>query len=173
MPVTIVATVGASTSNCYVTLAEATAYFNNHPENSTWTGLADDDTRSRYLILATTYVDAENIYGDKNDTGATSGVPDQALKFPRSLDVDDGSEFIPAEVKRAVYEQALYMATAGSGSTRQDLQAQGVTEIELPDGLREKYGDGSGGSAKTLLCTRARHILMMAGVLDVGGQWGP
>lgn len=169
MAVTITATPGAADANAYDTLANATAYFAEHPSSATWTGLASDDVRSQYLILATTLIDTECIDGDKYDTSTTSGAPDQALRFPRVEDYIDATLIIPQAVKYAMYEQALNMATTGATSTRADLQNQGVVEIQTPDGAREKYGEG-GGSA-TQLCTRARQFLINAGLIKTVGAW--
>ena len=68
-----------------------------------------------------------------------------------------------------MYEQALDMARTGTASTRQTLQNDGVIEVQIGS-VRERYAEGSGGSI-TQLSTRARAILMNAGLLKVGGSW--
>jgi hypothetical protein len=128
----LVATVGAATSNSYVTQAEATTYFASgmHELNATWTAL-DSDGKDEYLIKATLQIEAQRLRGEKNDTSTTSGAPDQRLHFPRSTDVDGSTEFIPLDIKIACYEQAIWLAYAPPVSNvRTALQREGVTAAE-------------------------------------------
>ena len=162
MATTLTATVGASGSNSYETVANADVYFANHPDFTTWDKLYTVD-KERLLILATMLIDLKHIDGIKNDDTTTAGVPDQALKFPRAVDVDNGTEYIPAPVKTALYEQALAMAKGGTDSTITDLQAQGVSRVKLAD-LEYQF---SGTNTDTELATRAdialRPFIKMAG----------
>jgi hypothetical protein len=166
MTFALVATVGAATANSYVTVAEAATYFEHHPDGATWTALASDTVRGQYLILATSHIDMEPINGDKYTTGTTSGAPTQALRFPRTQDYDT-AKYVPVEVKKATYEQALYLAQAGTGSTRQQLQAQGVTSISVGD-ASESYGSASSASK---LGITPRQILLKAGLIKCAGRW--
>lgn len=161
------ATVGGGDSNSYVTQAEADAYFASgmHIDNVAWAAL-DSDGQDEYLIMATLQIDSMALVGVKNDDGATTGVPDQRLHFPRSEDVDDGSEFIPLPVKLATYEQATHLSKLGTDSTRQTLQAQGVVEAEFAD-VREKYAGAS--VVVRPLCARAYQILNNAGYIRWAG----
>jgi hypothetical protein len=165
----LVATVGASTSNSYVTQAEATTYFANgmHAKNATWSAL-DSSSKDEFLIQATLMIDSLRIKGQKNDTALTSGVPDQRLKFPRTDDVDDATEYIPLDVKHATYEQAIHLATAGGGSeTRTQLIAQGVTSVSVGD-VSESYDSASAGSLNPLnmLAPLPRQILLGGGYIQ-------
>ena len=162
MAVTFVSTVGAATSNSYAAVADADTYFEHHPEFTTWDALFTVD-KQRWLILATTRIDLQDLDGVKNDTGATSGVPDQALHFPTSKDVDDSTEFIPIPVKRATYEEAISLSKRGTSSARLDLQAEGVTEVQIGD-VREKYGEG-GGTSRVRLSSAAMGELQRAGLI--------
>jgi hypothetical protein len=168
MALALVATVGAATANSYATLVNADSYFEAHPDYTTWDALATP-AKERYLILATTLIDMEPIDGAKYDTTTTSGVPDQALRFPRVVDYIDATKVIPRAVTVAMYEQAIEMARTGTSSTRQTLQSEGVVEIQIGQ-AREKYAEG-GGVSNTQLSSRPRRILMSAGLLKVGGSW--
>lgn len=166
MALALVATAGGSTANSYATLAQADTYFEAHPDYETWDALFTSK-KERYLILATRLIDLEPIDGDKYDTTTTSGAPDQALRFPRVEDYIDDAVRIPVEVKTALYEQAVQFAKAGDDSTRQALRAQGVTSIKIGD-VSETYADAA---AVTHLCSRARTILVGAGLLRLAAAW--
>lgn len=166
----LVATVGASTANAYDTLANANTYFasGDHPKYSTWNALTDAEKTS-YLIQATRQIDALKINGPKYTTTATSGVPDQALKFPRAVDYDDGTTFIPVRVKHAMFEQALFLADNLAGSEeRLNLQRQGVKSFSLGD-LSESYT----GRGQRALCDLAYRMLLEAGLLLVTAKVQP
>jgi hypothetical protein len=167
----LVATVGGATSNSYGTRAEANAYFQlgMHPKSLTWFNLADE-AKDEYLVLATAQIDALPIKGAKYDTAMTSGVPDQRLKFPRGADYDDSTSYIPAAVKQATYEQSVWLAQGGGGSSRELLQAQGVKSVTIGD-VSESYGDSTFRNPFSQLSPMAKNILMASGVLRKGGRW--
>ena len=165
MAVTLVATVGASTANSYATVAEADTYFLAHPLYKIWDALYTTD-KVRWLLMAAREIDTLTIDGAKYDTSTTSGVPDQALRFPRAQDYDGGT-FIPDGVKDAQCEQAIHRAQIGTTDTRLTLQAQGVVEVEFDD-VREKYGEAQGGSSRTV-AQRAYDILNSFGYIKYGG----
>lgn len=160
---TVVATSGAATANSYATVVEADTYFVAHPEYQTWDKLSTSD-KGRWLIFATTLIDLEPIDGDKATTTLTSGVPDQALRFPRA-----GEDYIPVAVKQACYEQAVSMSQTGTTSTRTELQSQGVTKITI-GAVTEEYGESTGSD--TEISSRARAILEGAGLIMAGCGWG-
>jgi len=166
MALSLVATAGASDANAYDTAANADIYFTAHPDYETWDKLYTSQ-KERYLIHATTLIDAEPIDGDKYDTSTTSGAADQALRFPRALDYIDSTLVIPEAAKITMFEQALSEAMTGTSSTRQDLQAEGVTSVKMAD-ITETYG---GRTAPTELCKRARSFLLNAGLLKLAGSW--
>ncbi len=151
------ATVGDAAANSYVTRAEAAAYFAETINYALWLALstADQDT---LLMSATTNIDAQNINLPKYTTTETSGVPDQGLKFPRTADYDDGSQFIPANVKKATYEQALWRAKGED--KRAQMQAQGVRSKTIGD-VSETYAATMTRSpgAITVLAPMAKHLL--------------
>ncbi len=163
MALTVTATVGASTANSYVTVTEADTYFEEHPEYETWDKIYTAP-KGRWLILATSAIDMETIDGDKNTTTLTSGVPDQALRFPRAFEGD----YIPLAVKKACYEQAIHLSKTGTTSSRTELQDQGVVKVTIGD-VTEEYKDTV--SSNTQLCSKARTLLLGAGLIKVAGGW--
>lgn len=119
MAAVIDATLKGSSSNSYVTLAEANSYFETAPSSSTWDDKTDDQ-KNRALISATRWIDSLNFYGDRCDTS-------QALSWPRNNYHVDRVELtcsaIPAEIKYATYELARALAndtdavTGNTGTT--------------------------------------------------------
>jgi len=166
----LVSTVGASTSNSYVTRLEADAYFQlgMHPNALKWHD-QKFEAKDAYLIQATRMIDACPINGAKSDTGLTSGVPDQALKFPRAQDYDDSTEYIPADIKTATYEQAIWLVSLGLSDRREQLQAQGVVSASIGDVSETYSGALAGGDPVRKLCPSARAILKNGGFLSRGG----
>ena len=168
----LVATVGASTSNAYDTYANSIIYFADgmHPKADTWLALLQPDAES-YLIQASRQIDTLKIVGGKYTQTMTSGVPDQALKFPRGCDYDDGTTYIPVEVKKAMYEQAVHLASnTGNTGERAELQRQGVSSFTLGD-LSETY-TGQATSWREL-CDVAYNILRNAGFIMVTARIQP
>jgi Putative DnaT-like ssDNA binding protein len=137
---TIDATVGGASSNAYVALAFADAYFADTLEAAEWQDLPRED-RARALISATRKIDEEFAYhGVPYDT-----VTPQALKFPRSddftaqgeLEVPDGIEYATCELALALLRQQR----VGDLVDRERLQEEGVRSVSV-DGLTEEYRPG-------------------------------
>ena len=104
MAVTVTATAKGTTSNSYVTLAEADAYFEGRLDVSEWDA-ATTDNQNRALVMATNRLEQEDYFGTPTDS-------DQRLKWPRSGVWDsDGrvwdQDEVPRPVKEATYELAL------------------------------------------------------------------
>lgn len=99
----LVATLAGASSNSYITVADATTYFDNRLDASDWTA-ATSDNKAAALITATSWLDTVEFYGDRSATT-------QALKWPRTDVTCDGVEataaFIPREIKDATCEAAL------------------------------------------------------------------
>lgn len=102
---TLVATPAGATANSYLTVAAADVLAGEDlgPERDAW-AKADAELKDRALQRATREVDGY----------VTSGWPpydgDQALLFPREVDVDAaGDPVIPRKVVLATYQQALYL----------------------------------------------------------------
>ncbi len=170
----LVATAGATSANSYTTRAEANAYFQLavNPKKATWFAL-QNETKDEWLIRATQTIDAQPINGTKLDTNLSAGVPDQALKFPLDGDSEGGTAYIRDVVKRCTYEQAIYLAEAGDGSTtRQRLQAQGVTSVTIDD-VSETYGSSGTSGGVMLLAPIVKTMLYSAGLIRRTGTISP
>jgi hypothetical protein len=100
----LVATVGASNANSYVTVNEADAYFADRLYASAWTGASSGD-RAKALVTAARRLDQEEFAGLKVTTT-------QGMKWPRYDAYDqDGNWYptdaIPQAVKDGQCELAL------------------------------------------------------------------
>jgi hypothetical protein len=132
VPITLVATAGGSTSNTYVTQADATTYFEGHPFASAWTS-ASTGNKDIALAYATRILDRVEWAGVKGST--SSGALTQALAFPRrwvpTLEIGASPEYIsedfvdqsvgyydedtiPTPLVRATCELALALLNAGT-----------------------------------------------------------
>ena len=138
MAATINANISGTTSNSYVTLAEANSYFETVPDSSTWTNKTDDQ-KNRALIAATREIDNLVFYGDRCDNG-------QALKFPRNnYEVDDVEltcSIIPNNIKYAQYELARALANDTDAITGNTGTAGVPSEVKIGD-LEVKYNEKS------------------------------
>ncbi len=106
---TIIATVGGSNSNSYVTLAEANQYHSERLHNEEWTN-ADDTTKEAGLLWATKVLDANFKWEGEIKTTT------QALDWPRYSVYDKNnilvdSDIIPIGVKNAQSELAFLLIT--------------------------------------------------------------
>jgi hypothetical protein len=149
MAATITCTPGGSADNCYVTAAQATAYYAGTLREATWAEFPADD-RAKALIQATQDIERQGgacapdspsrsrFWGEPYDVGTP-----QALHFPRSDDLDSGgSVVIPEAVRDAVCEQALWLLQQQAAPELLDytaLHARGVTSLSA-DGLAVSLG---------------------------------
>lgn len=136
----IVETIGGATSNSYVTLVEAAAYFaaGNHLESASWLSSSlSNEQREACLIQACRDLNLLNYWG-------CIVTQVQVLKFPRVYRNSFFASVIPDRVKQAQMEQALVYAkgllpAAEQGqSSRQKAIADGVASMSLGD-LSESY----------------------------------
>lgn len=116
-------TVGGSTSDSYVTLAEADTYFEARSPSTDWDAATDAEKESA-LKQAVRRLDVERFRGQTVNppTGTSSGTT-QALAFPRySVRSREGWTFlhtvIPEPVKRAQMELA-YAILSGEFETEE------------------------------------------------------
>jgi len=122
----IIATVGGSTSNSYVTGVEADDYAAFQAWSSTWTGKSESE-RTIALLNACRWLDTLDYAGDRcNPSSDDSDLP-QARSWPRSGASCDGVQancsFVPKEVKEAqiliaynlVVNPELITGTPGGG----------------------------------------------------------
>jgi hypothetical protein len=97
------ATVAGASANSYLTL-EAAAALNAErlgPQAARWSAASETD-RIKALISASVYIDAAVRTGLRY-------ISTQRLVFPRAVDVLAGVPFIPLDVQRATFEQALHL----------------------------------------------------------------
>lgn len=97
------ATVAGPAANSYLTLAAADAYAANDPISGAEWLAASDAAQEQALIAATADVD---LYQRAAGTRYSAA---QALLFPRDVDVASSVAFLLSDVKRATYEQAVYL----------------------------------------------------------------
>lgn len=133
-----------TTISSYVTVEEATTYFDSRLYAEAWDGSSAADKRKAIntLNMATKIIDRQLFKGRKAD-------PDQELAFPRYPDAE-----VPQAVKDACCEEALALLERGNNQRRK-LQAEGVTSITIGS-LSETYAPGAG---KKLLSQEARELL--------------
>ncbi len=162
----IVCTPGGASDNSYVTLAQAAAYFANTLREADWVGIAPS-LQERALIQATAQIEAlggPRAAQDDATRPLFSGVPyaadDQALHFPRTVDCEGSSLYIPQAVREAVIEQAMWLLDKDANPDildRDELQSQGVRSISI-EGHSEQYG---GSSRPYGICARAASMMSL------------
>ena|SRR5215204_673724 len=144
------ATVGGSSSNSYVTVLEADAYFADRLYASAWTG----DDKATALVTAARRLDQEDYLGYR----ATN---EQAMKWPRyDTGDEDGrwyaSDSIPQPVRDAQCELALYL-----------LETDGLKQSRLSNFVHLKIGPldltpkhpQTSGSLPAVVVRLLRHLL--------------
>ena len=122
----IVATVGGSTSNSYVTGDEADSYAAFQAWETTWTGKTESE-RTIALINAAKWLDTVDFAGTRCSPSSDNAALPQALSWPRSDVSCDGvaaaCTFTPKELKEAqiliaynlVVNPELVIGTPGGG----------------------------------------------------------
>lgn len=162
----LIATVGGSTSNSYVTLAEAETFFASHfliAKTSTWATLSDGQKEAA-LKRATQQLDSLRILDTEYGSGALPTalvayegyeltihrqMVNQRLQFPRNIDIDENDDaFVPQNVKDAQCEQAVYLLTFDEGALA--TQMSGIKVETVAAGsvrIRNEYTGSSLGSS--------------------------
>ena len=180
MPTLLVATVAGTTSNSYVTIEEAEAYFALRLQIAAWTAATTTD-KEKALIGACRAIESLRLAVNRRPYGYPSepadslvydslspSDPAQVLSFPRKKDRNSsGAYAIPERVKKAQYEEALALLSFGAEQSRRAaLQAAGVSSFSV-DGLSESYREGAGVGSNSLASTDARKLI--APYLRMGG----
>jgi len=145
------ATVGSSTANSYVTLAESVEYFTNRAHSTAW---EDEENKENMLITATSVLDWYVTWKGTRVDGV------QALDWPRSGVYDKVGELyselvIPQDVKIAVFEYAL--ASLGTDRTA-DRDLAGLSEVRAGS-LMIKADDGVYNTTPDTIPDRVRKIV--------------
>src|SRR4051812_40087267 len=164
----LTATVGGSTSDSYVTVAEANTYFNNHyltAKKTVWSALGQPQKESA-LKRACQQIETLRVLDDELSTGRLPvalvislgydlsihrAEINQKLQFPRNLDLNpDGSTvFVPQEVKDAQCEQAVYLLSFDDSTLTTLLN--GVVEEAVTAGAVKTFTKYTEGHAPTYL----------------------
>lgn len=159
------ATVAGESANSYLTVADADSLNAERlgPQASTWAAAVNAD-KEKALIQATVDIDARVNVGVAYDD-------DQALRFPRAVDVDEANvAFIPTRIARATYEQAAYLLANSrlldEAAARRARGMFSFSEEEGPSGSITL--DGTIG----LLAPRAEALLRAFGLAGTPGVAG-
>lgn len=144
-------TVGGAAATSYLSVAAADELNADRlgPQASTWAAAADGE-KEKALIQATADIDGAVVVGLPYSI-------DQALRFPRAIDVDvDDAPLIPSRVARATYEQAAYLlANAQLLDDAAARRARGMYTFDEPEVSGTIALDGKLG----LLAPRAEALL--------------
>lgn len=121
--------IGTPTANSYATLGEANTYLSQRDNSQAWTDLLSQTTstaantiKENLLIQAVRENDRRYLYeGTKYNTGLKNADDYQALEFPRSTNTDtNGTIYIPDDIKRAQFEQAIWILERAGNKTNND-----------------------------------------------------
>lgn len=126
MPVTVIATAGASNANSYITVATGDDLANVYLGTLAWSS-ASSDSKGRALIMATRYLDQLEWVGIRATTT-------QALDWPRSGATCGDWSFTSAEVPAPV-KQACFDLAEALLSDPNLLRSAGAGNAELIPGI--------------------------------------
>jgi hypothetical protein len=156
MPIIVEDGSGLDTATSYVSVAEADAYFLNHPYYSDNWDAISPKAKENFLSFASTQLDSLI-----NWRGVIM-YPTQSLAWPRFGVVDDEGRLIPADsvpqrVKNAVFELALQMSRGDQFaiSTGAELEKLKIDVIELQF-----------AGSKTITPVPAATLLLLKGLGD-------
>lgn len=141
----LVTTVGGSTSDSYVSVANADTYFaaDSHLLSATWLALTNNQKEAA-LRTAARQMNRLAYFGQQaSDT--------QALAWPRVYRDLWTSDTIPTRIKQAQMEQALFLAqnsSTGGLTPSASAQAQGIQSVSIGD-FSATYGASAGSSAQS------------------------
>jgi len=187
----IEAEVGGASSNSYVTLEEAAAYFAAGLNADAWDA-ATKTNQEKALLTACRRIEACRIsinrpryeyasYGGLDYDPLAPYQATQRLSFPRQRDRDmAGAYIIPQAARDAQCEEAIALLELGNQDARRAaLRAEGVRSFSV-DGLSETYVDvepaNSGLSspeAREMIAPYLRRGAMIATSDSPQGEWTP
>lgn len=146
------ATVGGTTANSYVTLAEATTYYTDRAHSSAW---EDFEDKSDVLVTASLMLDWYMPWkGSKTDST-------QSMEWPRSdVLLRDGTEVavdtIPSYIKTAVFELALFSLASDRAG---DNALAGIEQIKAGSlSIKSSQGGANSPTAKDVIPEHVRKI---------------
>jgi len=165
MAASIDATIGGPSSNSYVTVAEADAYFDGRLDAADWTA-ASADEKIRALITATLRLEQETYEGAKY----RSDPADQRLAWPRAGATDQNgwaydTDIIPEPVQRAQMELALAMLGSDLLS---DTGLEGFEQVHVgPLSITPRQAHEAGDLPRNVRRHIAHVLLSSAGAVHV------
>ena len=142
-------TVSGVDANSYVTLAEATTYFEMRPGSESYRD-ADEHKIQAAPLYAVVLIDREVYYARKTD-------PAQAREFPRA-----GDTTMPLNVQQAQMEQALDILQY-KFTEREDVleaQSQGIRQVNTGGSMVRMLPFRPENFAAWRLCPTARELLL-------------
>ena len=132
MAITIDVTVSGEDSNSYITLAEASEYFEaNNAFSTLWLALATDALRNARIVNAARAIDRYSFTSYQADYSTP-----QAMAFPRAC--DDTSK-IPSKVKDAQAEMIIFQYTDIDSSTGQSSTSQTIQDVDVYQTVKIGY----------------------------------
>lgn len=172
------ATLGGSTANSYVTIAEADSYAASASWGADWLALTATD-KEIALVSATKWLETIPYAGDRCNPSTDAPPAPQALSWPRSGATCDGitadCSFIPSNIKRAQYELAWQLsqnpdAITGGGSTAQT--GTFVSKQQLGDLVQEFSAYPSGAVANDCTnCADPEVVAKFPWISDILSCW--
>lgn len=127
MPVTVIATPGASNANSFLTRTRADELALEHPYSSAWTGLTDTNKKDAALIRFSKIVSAECWRGKRAIAGQRLSFPRLGLKYDDDNEVD--SSTIPPEIEEAVFIGVLGLLQKDTSLPPSQL-VEGLTKLK-------------------------------------------
>jgi len=98
-------TIGGTNSNSYISVAESDAFFEFHPDGSSWLSLSENDKES-FLVTSTNRLDQLKYSGKPTDS------PTQRLQWPRQFARNRDYEYLDEGYRPDLYygesEESLY-----------------------------------------------------------------
>ena len=113
-------TLGGSTANSYISLAEADSVFDFSMQETAWDAFSDAEKQAA-LVQATFWLETVKFSGTRCSPSSDDDTLPQSLQWPRSDASCDGvaaaCTFIPKEIKQATAFLALNLATSPDSIT--------------------------------------------------------
>lgn len=174
----LVTSLAGYTSDSYVSVVEADNYFINHwdtTKSTAWDALADEQ-KEGVLKQAVRIIESLPFHEDSTASSVsfvgnikknvvTPAVTNQSLSFPRNIDLDANDDlYIPADVKEAQCEQAIFMVSSMSESVIQARMRGLISESIKADtvSVSQSFSSGGGGSADimSMMVSPIAHMLL-------------
>lgn len=178
----IIATIGGSDSNSYVTGAEVDSFANLQSWGSDWLD-QDESDRTIAIVSACTWLETIDWEGTRCSPSSDDDDKEQALSWPRSGASCDGvsasCSMIPADVKRAQMLLAYQLVKSPNAITGQPGGGGGaaagtyVSKQQLGDLVQEfaAYPTGEASSNDCTSCANPEVISKFPWLTDILSCW--